>query len=219
MATSNDQPANNHTVDHQLDHFEQLPQTDSEILRDLLWFLPGINELVESALGRMERACAYNSVYFLKVVLEMQWAYHHLPEGRTPPSMLLDARHINRIVVLMSARMSRKERETGSLSRELQLRTLVLALTLVNHLSEGNLDNDTYALYIKDLSEKDAEYDYAFHNGTTRRVGCGGDNEYLLRYAADLVRCKKPDEFETMNPQMFRHYMLASGLIVSLAPT
>ncbi|RPA86284.1 hypothetical protein BJ508DRAFT_302185 [Ascobolus immersus RN42] len=197
---------------------QQLPQPECEVLRDLLWYLPGIDELVGNALGRMERACAYNSVYFLKVVLELQWAYLYI---RPPPphDVMLDRRHVHKIAELMSARMSRRERETGSLSRELQLRTLVAALTLLTYLNTGNLDNDTYALYIKDLSEKDAEYEYQFHNGTTRQVGCGGDNEYLLRYASDLVRCKAPDEFETMNTLEFRHYMLAAGLINQLDPT
>src|SRR5690606_4568136 len=120
---------NGHSANNIVDRLEQLPQPECEVLRDLLWLLPGIDELVGTALGKMERACAYNSVYFLKVVLELQWAYLYL---RPPPphDVMLDRRHVHKIAELMSARMSRRERETGSLSRELQLRTLVAALTL-----------------------------------------------------------------------------------------
>ena len=186
-------------------------------VRSLLWLHPGINGMVRSALEKMEKAFAYNSVFFLKAVLDLQVQYLNL-EPSPPPETILDLRFALKISNILSARLARKEKVEGcSLSRELQLRTLVSALFLISTRQEPNLDNDTYASLLQHVSERD--YDNYVKFVSEGRVGPlgSGDCDFLVRFACDLVRCM-PNDFGIIQMGGFGshavHFMLAAGLVV-----
>lgn len=187
-------------------------------VKEALWRIDDIDGLVERTLDRMGRAFAYNSVYFLKIALELQAAYLTM-KHRPPASTLLDLKLVLRIAEILSSRLTRKEKDNISLSRELQLRTLVSALTLLPHLDVGKLPGDTYMQLLRDISERDAdnEQTYSACSGAALK---SGDNEYLTRYACDSVRRLPADvppmfeDLEYLNEEA-THFLFATGFIVS----
>ncbi|KAL7272547.1 SPS-sensor component ptr3 [Rhizina undulata] len=184
-------------------------------VKELLWMLPGINEIVRSVLTRMEMAFAYNSVYFLKIILELQAVYVSSKLG-PPPSAMLDVQLVLKIAETMAGRMGRREKEGTSQSKELQLRTLISALSLLNQLDIGTLDKETFAKLFKDISERDAE-NQAKPNKEKGGIFCNGDNKFLVRYAYDLIRCM-PNEFPVfpeLNSEAV-YYIFAAGFINQL---
>lgn len=188
-------------------------------VRKMLWMLPDINDLVESAVERIQRVCAYNSVYFLKVVLDLQWTYLSL-QPSPPEEVMLEKKHVMKIADFMATRMARRETEPGSLSRELQLRTLTSALMLLHRYEIRNLDDDTYAKLLHSVSERDSENEVRFLDGDNRgEYMAEGDIEYLALYACDLIRClppNKPDsEVLAEFGQPAVYFMIAAGMIVS----
>lgn len=187
-------------------------------VRDMLWLLPGINDLVRNAVERIPRICAYNSVYFLKVVLDLQSTYLSL-QPLPPDDRILEKQYVVKIADLMATRIARKGTELGSLSRELQLRTLTSALTLLHHHNVTNLDNDTYARLLNCVLDPDSEFEYRYHHFEPGSFMCEGDIEYLVRYACDLIRRMPPSPEDSEILQPFGpsaiHFLFATGLVVS----
>ena len=181
-------------------------------VRDALWFHTSINDLVRIALEKMDKAFAYNSVFFLKAVLDLQVQYLAL-QPPPPAKVKLEFIHVQRIADILSVRLARREKDGSSLSRELQLRTLVSALTLLSQSKNFRLDNDAYASLLHRLSERDHDNLMRYSSAI---FGCG-DTEYLARYACDLVRCM-PNDFAMYQIGGFGsqavHFMLAAGLVV-----
>lgn len=184
-------------------------------IREMLWLLPGISEIVKNTLERMEKAFAYNSVFFLKSVLDLQSTYLTI-RPRPEPAVVLDTTLVLRIAETLSGRLTRREKDVASPSRELQLRTLISALTLLYQRDEGKLDNDTYAKLLRDVSERDAENGAKHHQKAYENKFRTGENEFLTRYACDLIRCMPSDIdplFEDLNSETI-HFIFAAGFIV-----
>lgn len=185
---------------------------------ELLWYINGINDLVKGALEKMEKGVfAYNSIFFLKVVLDLQAAY--LPLRPPPPShAVIEFRLVVRIAEVISGRLARRDKETNSLSRELQLRTLVAALSLLDQYDGSKVENDIYVRLLQDVSEMDWDNRDKYINH--QKVGGlgSGNYEYLVRYACDLVRKVPSDNpmppMPTLNSQGI-HFLLAAGFVVS----
>lgn len=186
--------------------------------KETLWLVPGINNIVRSALRRMEKAFAYNSAYFLKVILDLQVIYLGLSPAPAPDTVL-DRKLVLRIAEIMAGRMARKDRDNNSPSRELQLRTLVSALSLLYQIKIGKLEDYTYAKLLKDVSERDSDNQTKFEEGRGNyRRPSNGDVEFLVRYACDLIRCLPSDlpNFNDSNSQAMNvHFLFAAGFIVS----
>lgn len=182
--------------------------------KESLWLVPGIDRIVQNALKRMEKAFAYNSVYFLKVILDLQVTYLGL-NSAPPPDTLLNTNLVLRIAEMMAGRMARKDKDNNSPSRELQLRTLVSALSLLYQVRIEKLENDTYAKLLKDISERDTDNQARFEEGNDGKPH-SGDIEFLVRYACDLIRCLPSDlpSFSDMNSHTI-HFLFAAGFIVS----
>lgn len=187
-------------------------------VKESLWMMEDIDGLVERTLDRMGRAFAYNSVYFLKIVLELQVVYITM-KPRPPAPTLLDLKLVLKIAEILSGRLTRKETDNISLSRELQLRTLVSCLTLLQHLGVEKLQGDAYMQLLRDISERDADNEemYSAHMGASLKAG---DNEYLTRYACDCIRglpADVPPILENLNylNEEATHFLFASGFIVS----
>lgn len=182
-------------------------------VKEMLWLLPGINGIVSSTLDRMEKAFAYNSVYLLKIILDLQSQY--LPLRPVSPEAMLSEHGIIRIACVLSGRLAKKDSDAASLSRELQLRTLISALSLLHQLNSGNLDSDSHTKLLRNLTERDS------HNEAKREQGGpdsfrAGENEFLTRYGCDLVKCLQaelpiPKE---LNREAI-HFLFAAGFIVS----
>lgn len=186
--------------------------------KETLWLVPGIDNIVRGALKRMAKAFAYNSAYFLKVILDLQVTYLGLNPAPAPDTVL-DRNLVLRIAEIMAGRMARRDRDNNSPSRELQLRTLVSALTLLYQIKIEKLEDYTYAKLLKDVSERDSDNQTKFEEG---RRNCGrpgnGDVEFLVRYACDLIRCLPSDlpNFNGPNSQAMNvHFLFAAGFIVS----
>jgi len=182
-------------------------------VKEMLWLLPGINGIVSSTLERMEKAFAYNSVYLLKIILDLQSQY--LPLRPVSPEAMLSEDGIIRIACVLSGRLAKKDGDASSLSRELQLRTLISALSLLHQLNSGSLDSDAYTKLLRNLTERDA------HNKDKREKGAPdsfrtGENEFLTRYACDLVKCLQSDLPipRELNREAI-HFLFAAGFIVS----
>lgn len=184
-------------------------------VRDGLWFHAGINELVRTALYKMEKAFAYNSVFFLKAVLDLQLHYLAL-ELPLPPSVKLEPCYAERIAEILALRLARREKDNSSPSRELQLRTLVAALSLLDQ-QQWKLENDAYAKLLDRISERDYENHTRYLGEGLFSVLGSGDCEFLVRYACDLVRSMPNDyqlrKIETFGSQAV-HFMIAEGLVV-----
>lgn len=185
-------------------------------VRDALWFHTGINNLVQMALEKMVRAFAYNSVFFLKTAMDLQAQYLAL-DSSPPSSVILDIRYVVQIAEILSVRLARRAEGSSSLSRELQLRTLVSALHLLSQHRGFRLDNDIYAGLLKHISERDYDNHIKYTTeGRTVPLG-SGDCEFLVRFACDLVRCL-PNDFAMREIGDFGtpavHFMLAAGLVV-----
>jgi hypothetical protein len=188
-------------------------------VKDMLWLLPDIDDIVKNTLERLGKAFAYNSVYFLKVILDLQVIY--LPmKPPPPPEAMLDLTLVLKIASVLSGRLTRKENDGTSLSRELQLRTFISALSLLYLLDGGNLklNSDTYAKLLRDITERDAD-NVARHARNGADSFKTGENEYLTRYACDLVRCLPndlPPVFKELNQEAI-HFIFAAGFIVGAA--
>lgn len=181
-------------------------------VKEMMWMLPGINEIVIDILNRMEKAFAYNSVYFLKVILDLQALY--LPMRPPPESeTMLDATLVLRIARVLSGRLARKNNDRASLSRELQLRTLISALSLLYQLSVGKLNSDSFAKLLRDVTEREADLEAS--RASDKGFGAG-ENEFLTRYACDLIRCLPSDlsGYRGCNREAI-HFLFAAGFIVS----
>lgn len=185
-----------------------------------LWLVPGIDNIVRSALRRMEKAFAYNSAYFLKVILDLQVTYLGLNPAPAPDT-ILDRNLVLRIAEVMAGRMARRDRDNNSPSRELQLRTLVSALSLLYQIKIEKLEDYTYATLLKDVSERDSDHQTKFEEfegkGNYGKPS-NGDVEFLVRYACDLIRCLPSDipNFNDSNSQAMNvHFLFATGFIVS----
>ncbi|PWW72792.1 hypothetical protein C7212DRAFT_223317 [Tuber magnatum] len=183
--------------------------------KEMLWLLPGINGVVRNALNRMKKAFAYNSVFFLKVILDLQATYHSLKQP-LPHDVYLGIDLVLKIAEVLAGRMARKDRDGTSPSRELQLRALVSALSLLYQLRIGKLDNSAYAKLLKDISERDYDNQARYTEGFGERVS-NGDVEFLVRYACDLIRCMPSElpKFTEMNSQAI-HFLFAAGYINQL---
>lgn len=184
--------------------------------KETLWLIPGIDNIVRSALRRMEKAFAYNSVYFLKVVLDLQVTYLGLNPAPAPDTVL-DTNLVLRIAEIMAGRMARRDRDNNSPSRELQLRTLVSALSLLYQIRIEKLEDYTYAKLLKDVSERDSDNRTKFEEGNDGRPS-NGDVEFLVRYACDLIRClpsNLPNFSDSNSQAMNVHLLFAAGFIVS----
>lgn len=191
---------------------------------DALWFHTGINDLVRIALYKMERAFAYNSVFFLKAALDLQ--LHYLALGLSISlSVQLDISYVERIAEILAVRLARREKDNNSPSRELQLRTLVSALSILSK-QKRKLKDEAYTTLLDRLSERDHENNVryiseemlpAFSGGDPPDYG--GDCEFMIRYACDLVRGMPNDfglhQFEGFGSQAV-HFMFAEGLVVCL---
>lgn len=184
--------------------------------KEALWLVPGIDYIVQNTLRRMEKSFAYNSVYFLKVILDLQVTYLGL-DSAPPPDTLLDTKLVLRIAELMAGRMAQKDKDNASLSRELQLRTLVSALSLLYQVRPRieKIENETYAKLLKDISERDTDNRARFEAGDDEKRN-SGDIEFLVRYACDLIRCLPSDipSFNDLNTPTI-HFLFAAGFIVS----
>lgn len=204
---------------------EELLKSPARITRDYidpliaveetLWLREDVGQLVESTLDRMGRAFAYNSVYMLKVVLDLQSVYRLL-RPPVPESKLLRLDLILKTAEVLSHRLTRKKKDNTALSRELQLRTLISALTLVSRLSTQKLACETYAQLLRDISETDADNGAIYMNEGEDAIKVG-DNEYLTRYACDISRgfpTDMPSSFSEMNQEAI-HWLFAAGFIVS----
>ena len=182
-------------------------------VKEMLWLLPGINGIVSDTLDRMEKAFAYNSVYLLKIILDLQSQY--LPLRPVSPEAMLSDDGIIRIACVLSGRLAKKDRDAASLSRELQLRTLISALSLLYQLNSGNLDSDSHARLLRHLTERDA------HNEAKREKDAldsfrTGENEFLTRYGCDMVKCLQSGL--SIPKDLTReaiHFLFAAGFIVS----
>ncbi|KAF8537063.1 hypothetical protein BDD12DRAFT_888648 [Trichophaea hybrida] len=184
-------------------------------VQEMLWLLPGINDIVSNTLDRMEKAFAYNSVYFLKVILDLQVLY--IPTKPTlPPEAILDENHILRIAGVLSGRLTRKESDSASPSRELQLRTLISALSLLYQLKVEGLNSDVYAKLLRDVTKRDAENEAKQANGGPDSFRTG-ENEFLTRYACDLIRGLPSDlpTFKDLNQEAI-HFIFAAGFVNQL---
>lgn len=234
-------------------------------VQEQLWLLPSINEIVSNTLDRLERAFAYNSVHFLKVILDLQSLYLSIPMTMaipptptpaaaaappTPPptsppaGAILSRDLVLRIAVVLSGRLARKESDTASPSRELQLRTLISAISLLYQLNV-EMATDVYAQLLQNITKRDAENEARrLANGFGVGLGVGGvdgvgadgagggggggdidgrpdsvrtgENDFLTRYACDLIRCFPNDlpVFVDLNSEAV-HSMAACGFIVS----
>lgn len=186
--------------------------------KETLWLIPGIDNIVRSALKRMEKAFAYNSVYFLKVILDLQVTYLGLSPAPAADTVL-DTSLVLRIAEIMAGRMARRDRDNNSPSRELQLRTLVSALSLLYQIRIEKLEDYTYAKLLKDVSERDSDNKTRFEEGRGNDgKPSNGDVEFLVRYACDLIRCLPSDlpNFNDSNSQAMNvHFLFAAGFIVS----
>ncbi|KAF8460629.1 hypothetical protein BDZ91DRAFT_738835 [Kalaharituber pfeilii] len=183
--------------------------------KDALWFHTGINELVRIALEKMKKAFAYNSVFFLRAVLELQIQYLAL-KPFPPAAVILEIQYIQRIADIMSKRLARREKASSDLSRELQLRTLVAAISLLSQYPNFKINNDSYASLLNYVSARDYEDHVRYlTEGCWNTLG-NGDCEFLVRYACDLVRCM-PNDFAMFHICGFGppavHFMLAAGLV------
>ncbi|KAG0635106.1 hypothetical protein HOY80DRAFT_475702 [Tuber brumale] len=185
------------------------------IAKEMLWLLPGINGVVRNALNRMKKAFAYNSVFFLKVILDLQATYYSLSQP-LPADVFLEIDLVLKIAEVLAGRMVRKDKDGISPSRELQLRTLVSALSLLYQLRIGKLDNSAYAKLLKDISERDYDNQAKYTEDFGERVS-NGDVEFLVRYACDLIRCMPSElpKFAEMNSQAI-HFLFAAGYINQL---
>ncbi|RPB03604.1 hypothetical protein L873DRAFT_1669581 [Choiromyces venosus 120613-1] len=183
--------------------------------KEMLWLLPRVNDVVRNALNRMQKAFAYNSVFFLKVILDLQATYHSLSQP-LPADVFLEIDLVLKIAEVLAGRMVRKDRDGVSPSRELQLRTLVSALSLLYQLRIGKLDNSAYAKLLKDISERDHDHQKRHTEDFGERVS-NGDVEFLVRYACDLIRCMPSElpKFTEMNSQAI-HFLFAAGYINQL---
>ena len=189
-------------------------------VKEMMWLIPGINEIVDDILDRMEKRSrfAYNSVYFLKVILDLQALY--LPMKPAPESeIVLDVTRILRIARVLSGRLARKSNvghgqnyPSASLFRELQLRTLISALSLLYQYF-GTLNSDSYARLLRDVTEREAEIEA---RRTREDYMETGENEFLTRYACDLIRCLPSDlsGYRGCNQEAI-HFLFAAGFIVS----
>lgn len=184
--------------------------------KETLWLVPGIDYIVKNVLKRMEKSFAYNSVYFLKVILDLQVTYLGL-NSSPPPDTLLDTSLVLRIAELMAGRMARKDKDSTSPSRELQLRTLVSALSLLYQVRIEKIENETYAKLLKDISERDADNRARFEAGEDDERPNSGDIGFLVRYACDLIRCFPSDipSFNDLNKPTI-HFLFAAGFINQL---
>lgn len=183
-------------------------------VRDALWFHTGINDLVGIALYKMERAFAYNSVFFLKAALDLQLHYLAL-ELSLSSSVKLNISYVERIAEILAVRLARREKDNNSPSRELQLRTLVSALSILSK-QRRKLKNETYTILLDRLSERDYENATRYiKEGMSPAFG-SGDCEFVVRYACDLVRGMPNDfglrQFEGFGSQAV-HFMFAEGLV------
>ena len=215
---TNERNATNHSNYPQFDDLDttQLDINDDPIagVIDQLWLHRGINKLVQYALDKMERAFAYNSVFFLKTVLDLQAVYLML--NAPPPSeTILNRKHVVKIAEIMTSRLPRKDKDGSSLSKELQVRTLVSALYLMNQSEDHTLDSDSCARFLKQIAEKD--YSNWLEQCDNARSGTATWS-WLIRYACDLVRTSPGTaaihQMESFGSQAV-HYMLAIGLVVS----
>lgn len=222
MYASEDGEPNNHVLREdaglELDYVEP-----SVTAKATLWLVPGIDDIVRGALRRMEKAFAYNSAYFLKVILDLQITYLGLNPAPAPDT-ILDRNLVLRIAEIMAGRMARRDRDNNSPSRELQLRTLVSALSLLYQIKIEKLKDYTYAKLLKDVSERDSDHQTNFEEGKGNYgKPSNGDVEFLVRYACDLIRCLPSDipNFNDSNSQAMNvHFLFAAGFIVShSAPT
>lgn len=186
--------------------------------KETLWLVPGIDNIVRGALRRMAKAFAYNSVYFLKVILDLQVTYLGLNPAPAPDTVL-NRNLVLRIAEVMAGRMARRDRDNNSPSRELQLRTLVSALSLLYQIKIEKLEDYTYAKLLKDVSERDSDNQAKFEEGRGNHgKPSNGDVEFLVRYACDLIRCLPSDlpNFNDSNSQAINiHFLFAAGFIVS----
>lgn len=214
---SEDEEPNNHVLREdaglELEYVEP-----SVTAKATLWLVPGIDNIVRSALRRMEKAFAYNSAYFLKVILDLQVTYLGLNPAPAPDT-ILDRSLVLRIAEIMAGRMTRRDRDINSPSRELQLRTLVSALSLLYQIKIEKLEDYTYAKLLKDVSERDSDHQTKFEEeeGNYGKPS-NGDVEFLVRYACDLIRCLPSDipNFNDSNLQAMNvHFLFAAGFIVS----
>lgn len=185
--------------------------------KEVLWMCSGINDMVKTALDRMEKAFAYNYVFFLKVALDLQTIYHSLSQ-QPPAGVFLETGLVLRIAKVLAERMVRKDKDGASPSRELQLRTLVSALSLLYQLRIGQLDKEVYAALLKGISERDSDTRAKCTNAAVGdSKNSNGDSEFLVRHARDLIRRMSNDlpNFPRVNPQV-THYLFAAGYIVGL---
>lgn len=185
-------------------------------MRDALWFHSGINDLVKTILEKMERMFAYNSIFFLKSVLDLQ-IYYLAVDPPPPPTVKLDLCNVQKIAEKLVARLARKDKDNSSPSRELQLRALVSALSLLGQSREWKMDHDAYASLLNRLSERDYRNFTKFLSGGLIPTFGNGDFEFLVRYACDLARCM-PNDFVMNQLDGFGsqavHFMLAAGFVV-----
>jgi len=184
-------------------------------VRDALWFHAGINDLVRIALYKMERAFAYNSVFFLKAALDLQLHYLAL-ELSLSSSVKLSISYVERIAEILVVRLARREKDNNSPSRELQLRTLVSALSILSK-QKRKLKDEAYTTLLDRLSERDYENNARYISEGMLPAFGSGDCEFAVRYACDLVRGMPNDfglrQFEGFGSQAV-HYMFAEGLVV-----
>ncbi|TGZ77158.1 hypothetical protein EX30DRAFT_374885 [Ascodesmis nigricans] len=190
---------------------------------EMLWARPNIGEFVEATLDRMGRAFAYNSVYVLKVVMDLQLTYRNITKSlkaQFPESAFLSLELVLRTATVLSHRLTRKQTDNASLSRELQLRTLISTLTLIitdTKASPRMLPCETYAQLLRDISESDADNQALYAEDGDNAIKLG-DNEYLTRYACDLVRSlpvDMPPPSPDVNQEVI-HFLFATGFINQL---
>jgi hypothetical protein len=185
-------------------------------VQEALFLLPSINEIVKNTLERLELAFAYNSVFFLKIILDLQVLYIPL-EAEVPKEAVLDVQHVLEIAAILASRLTRKESDSSSPSRELQLRCLISALTLIYRRGVKTVDDFRWSQLLMDITKRDAENERGRIRGeeeTLRR----GEQEFLTRYACDLVRglpSGRPKGKEVTQEAI--HFIFAAGFIVSFS--
>ncbi|KAI5780820.1 hypothetical protein EDC01DRAFT_256485 [Geopyxis carbonaria] len=178
-------------------------------VKDSLWLFPNIDNVVRHTLARMEKMFAYNAVYFLKVVLDLQSVY--LPI-KPPKTALLDVNLVLEIAKVLSTRLIRRGSSTP-LSQELQLRTLISALTLLHQMGMEKLNSDIFAELLRHVSERDADNEAKVKEGKGSLDSV--DDEFLTRYACDIIRglpTDLPPMTKDLNQEAI-HFLFATGFI------